>query len=121
MAAFAIQTAWGEQIAPEFLITSDSAIPLTSANTLPAVTVNAARSTFAPDTTAVVETINRSKIDARNIVNSEDALMSAPQSDGAQALHRRSQFSFCRARFQRAAKCSQSSMTTGCRCRTCPA
>jgi iron complex outermembrane receptor protein len=76
--AFAIQTAWGEQRAPDFLITSDSAIPLTSANTLQTVTVNAASSAFAPDAPAVGETINRSKIDARNIFNTEDALKYAP-------------------------------------------
>lgn len=43
-----------------------------------AVTVNAARNAFASDTPAVVETINRSQIDARNIVNTEDALKYAP-------------------------------------------
>ena len=40
--------------------------------------MTAARSAFAPDMPAVVETIRRAEVDARNVVNTEFALKYAP-------------------------------------------
>src|SRR5258705_3013815 len=81
-AAFAFQPAWADQSARDSTadssLTDDAVSPLTNANTLQAVSVNAIRPAFAPDTPAVVETITRSQIDARNIVDTEDALKYAP-------------------------------------------
>jgi iron complex outermembrane receptor protein len=62
-------------------VTNDSANSLTdSANTLQAIKVTAARAApaFETDTPGVVETVTREQIDARNIVNTEDALKYEP-------------------------------------------
>jgi len=95
-AVFAVQPAWADESTTDraFIdrsasdtsvshpsVTNSSANSLTEpANTLQAVSVIAARAApaFAPDTPGVVETVTREEIDARNIVNTEDALKYAP-------------------------------------------
>ena len=95
-AVFAVQPAWADESTTDRAIigrpasdtsvshpsvTNNSANSLTEpVSTLQAVSVTAARAApaFAPDTPGVVETVTREQIDARNIVNTEDALKYAP-------------------------------------------